>query len=54
MSLVNRQLADTRTVAIYASISVAQSQSSWLLSTGNIGSGSSSTDSVFMDFSAEL
>ena len=54
MSLVNRQLADTRTVAIYASISVAQSQSSWLLSTGNIGSGLSSTDSVFMDFSAEL
>ena len=54
MSLVNRQLVDTRTIAIYASISVAQSQSSWLLSTGNIGSGSSSTDSVFMDFSAEL
>ena len=54
MSLVNRQLVDTRTIAIYASITVAQSQSSWLLSTGNIGNGSSSTDSVFMDFSAEL
>ena len=51
MSLVDRQLADTRTIAIYATITVAQSQSSWLLATGNL---SSSTDSVFMDFSAEL
>jgi len=51
IQLVNRQNADKRAIAIFANIAVAQSQSSWLLSSGNL---TSSTDSVFIDFSAEL